>query len=320
MIKIVADSGCDILDIFKSEDFTKFESVPLRLVVDGVEYIDDENLDVDKFLEIMENSKSGSKSAAPSPNDFLKAFGDADEVYVLTISSKLSGSYNSANIAKQMYEEEFPERTVHVFDTKSATAGQTLSVLKLNEYIKEGLSKINIIKEMENTIDKMDLYFILDKYDNLVKNGRMNPLIAKFASTLSIKPICRGENGEVALIEKARGAKAYSKLVKLISEKEKQLNDLKSEFSVVITHVKCYDTALSIKKALEEKNCRLKVEKGRGRGIKAEGKRGKESKESVQWKETEREAGRNVETRKAGRQGREFTCERRGIIREGSIR
>ncbi len=253
MIKIVADSGCDILDVFKSEDFTKFESVPLRLIVDGVEYIDDENLDVDKFLEIMENSKSGSKSAAPSPSDYLKAFGDADEIYVLTISSKLSGSYNSAHIAKEMYEEEFPGKTVHVFDTKSATAGQTLSVLKLNEYIKKGLPKLNIISEMEKTIDKMDLYFILDKYENLVKNGRMNPFIAKFASTLSIKPICRAVDGEIALAEKARGSKAYSKLVKLIAEKEQQLNDLKSEFSVVITNVRCNETALQVKKALEEK-------------------------------------------------------------------
>ncbi len=253
MIKIVADSGCDILDVFRSEEFTKFESVPLKLIVDDVEYIDDETLDVDKFLEIMEKSKSGSKSAAPSPHDYLKAFGDAEEIYVVTISSKLSGSYNAANVAKQMYEEEFPNRTVHVFDTKSATAGQTLTVLKLNEYIKNELPKINIIQEVNKTIDRINLYFILNKYDNLVKNGRMNPFIAKFASSLSIKPICAAQDGEIALVEKARGSKAYSKLVKLISEKEQQINDIKSEFSVVITNVKCKEIAENIKKALEEK-------------------------------------------------------------------
>ncbi len=253
MIKIVADSGCDILDEFLTEDFTEFESVPLKLVVDGVEYIDDENLDIDRFLEIMENSKSGSKSAAPSPDDFLKAFGDAEQIYVITISSKLSCSFNSASIAKQMYLEEYPEREVHVFDSKVATAGQTLAVLKLNELIKKGIAKSNIITEMNKIINNLNLFFLLEKYDNLTKNGRMNPLIAKFASTLSIRPICKAENGEISLISKSRGSKAYSNLIKLIADTEQEIKGIKSDFSIVLTNVRCNETAKSIIKTLKSK-------------------------------------------------------------------
>ncbi|MFV0520782.1 MAG: DegV family protein [Lachnospirales bacterium] len=255
MAKIIADSGCDILDIFKSKDFTSFSSIPLKLHMDGNEYIDDGSMDIDTYLNLMENSKSGSKSSAPSPDDFLSAFEDSKEVYIVTISQKLSGSYNSANVAKNMYQELYPDRFVHVFDSKGATATETLIVLKLNEAIKKNLPPDEVVKEINTVISNLNLYFILEKYENLVKNGRMNPYIAKFASTLSIRPICYADDGEVGLLEKARGTKAYSKLVKIMTDHNlpKIAAEIKSEFSVVITHVKCLDTALHMKSLIEEK-------------------------------------------------------------------
>ncbi len=255
MTKIIADSGCDILDIFKGPDFTSFESVPLKLHIDGNDYIDDGTMDTDTYLTLMEKSKAGTKSSAPSPGDFLNAFGDAEVVFVVTMSQKISGTYNSANVAKNMYQELYPNRFVHVFDSKVATSGETLLVLKINECVKKGLKPEETVLEINKIINSMNIYFILEKYENLVKNGRMNPYLAKFASTLSIRPICYAKDGEIALLEKARGTKAYSKLVSLMAEHNLQeiADGFKNDFSVVITHVKCLETALNLKKLIEEK-------------------------------------------------------------------
>ncbi len=248
MIKIVADSSCDIPDFFNDKTQYNFTSVPLKLLVDGEEFIDTPDQDVDKFLEAMEASKEGSKSSAPAPGDFLDAFEEAEEVYVFCMSSKISATYSSACLAKDMYLEEHPNRFVHIFDTKMATAGTTLSVIKFNELIKKGLSRENLISEMNKIIENTNLYFILENYGNLVKNGRMNPLIAKVASTLNIRPICKTDNGDIKLIEKYRGKKAYNRLVDLINEHS--IN--KDDTDVVITYVKCRERAEEIARLLKE--------------------------------------------------------------------
>ncbi|MFV0439744.1 MAG: DegV family protein [Lachnospirales bacterium] len=253
MIKILADSSCDVLDYFEGPDFTPFESIPLTITVDGRDFVDTRDIDVDEFLEVMENSKEGSRSSAPSPDDFLKAFGDADEIYVVCMSSKISGTFNVANVAKQMYEEANPGKKVQVFDTLVATAPATLIVSKIDEFIKQGLSMEEVTKKTFDAIERVNFYFILERFDNLVRNGRINPYIAKFASTLSIKPICHGVNGEISLLEKARGMKAYTKLVNLLYEKERENVENGCSFSVVLTHVRCMDKALHVRKLIEEK-------------------------------------------------------------------
>lgn len=220
-IKMVTDSACD-MTVQQAEHFgIKLQKVPLILQLGDKIFIDDEKLDVSAYTNEMNCYKGIPKTAAPSPEDFMKAYeGEEESIFVTTISSKLSASHNSALLAKKLYLEENPFKFIHVFESFGASAGEALIALKVQESASKGLSNEGIIEAVDSFIKSQRTYFILEKLDNLVKTGRLTPIAAKLASILSVKPIMgNDENGNLRLIDKGRGAKrAIAKLVDIMQK------------------------------------------------------------------------------------------------------
>ena len=240
---VVVDSGCDISPALVDHEQCSMSYVPLNLQLGDTVYVDDENLDLDAYLDEMERSPV-VKTAAPSPGLFLDKIKLGDNVFVVTLSSKISATYQSAMTAKDMYMEEYGKKFVHVFDSLSASVGQGIVAMKISELIKKGKSNLDIVEHVESFIQGMRTFFILDKYDNLVKTGRIKPYIAKLASLLNVKPICGSQDGEIQLKDKARGyTKAVAKLVEIIKSGSQDLEDR----VVAISHCKCYEKAVALK-------------------------------------------------------------------------
>ena len=250
MIKIVADSGCELPQELKNAHDPNVEIAPLTLQIGDDIYIDDENLDVDEYILAMENYSGAPKTAAPSPQSFIDRFAGKDSVFMVTLSSKLSGTYNSAMTAKNIYLEEGKAKFAHVFDSLSASVAEYLIVEKILESSRNKLNNEEIVSTVNNFISSMKTYFVLDKYDNLVKTGRVKPYIARIASMLSIKPVCKALNGEIAMVDKARGTgKAIAKLVDIVC---KEGSDFENKI-LAISHVKALEKATKLKEEVSKR-------------------------------------------------------------------
>ena len=218
--KIVADSGCDYRQLENPAIDTEFISVPLKIQVADQVFIDDANLDIDQMMETMYATSEASKSACPSPDDYLKAFEGAKHIFVVTITGTLSGSQNSAQLAKNLYLEDHPEAHIHVIDSLSAGGEVDLLVEKLNELIDQGLSFDEVVKAITDYQTKTKLLFVLAKVDNLVKNGRLSKLIGAVVGLLNIRMVGEASaTGTLELLQKARGPKkslqaAFEELLK----------------------------------------------------------------------------------------------------------
>ena len=218
--KIVADSGCDYRQLANPAIDTEFISVPLKIQVANQVFIDDANLDIDQMMETMYATSEASKSACPIPDDYLKAFEGAKHIFVVTITGTLSGSQNSAQLAKNLYLEDHPEAHIHVIDSLSAGGEVDLLVEKLNELIDQGLSFDEVVKAITDYQTKTKLLFVLAKVDNLVKNGRLSKLIGAVVGLLNIRMVGEASaTGTLELLQKARGPKkslqaAFEELLK----------------------------------------------------------------------------------------------------------
>lgn len=222
--KIVSDSSCDLNEGLKKQ--MDVGLVPLKIDIDGQTFVDDENLNVDELLVNMKNSKNHVKTSSPSPGDFLKEYEEGENVFVVTISSQLSGTYNSAILAKNIIADS-AEKFIHVFDSKSASIGETLISMKIFELIQEKYDNLDIVNKIEQYINEMKTFFILDNLDNLIKGGRLTKIAGHIASFLSIKPIMGSdEEGNIRLVDKVRGTKkAFRRLVDIIGEEGKDIED-----------------------------------------------------------------------------------------------
>ena len=206
--KIVADSGCDYREITDLANQTKFESVPLTIQIDHEIFVDNAHLDIDGMMEKMYATSSASKSACPSPDDYLRSFEGAENIFVVTITGTLSGSHNSAQLAKKLFLEENPTANIHVIDSLSAGGEVDLIVRKLNDLIKEGLSFEQVVEAISHYQANTKLLFVLAKVDNLVKNGRLSKLIGAVVGLLNIRMVGEAsDTGTLELLQKARGAK-----------------------------------------------------------------------------------------------------------------
>ena len=206
--KIVADSGCDYREITDLANQTKFESVPLTIQIDHEIFLDNAHLDIDGMMEKMYATSSASKSACPSPDDYLRSFEGAENIFVVTITGSLSGSHNSAQLAKKLFLEENPTANIHVIDSLSAGGEVDLIVRKLNDLIKEGLSFEQVVEAITHYQENTKLLFVLAKVDNLVKNGRLSKLIGAVVGLLNIRMVGEAsDTGTLELLQKARGAK-----------------------------------------------------------------------------------------------------------------
>lgn len=214
--KIVADSSVDMLDLKK----VPFDIAPLKIITDKTEYIDNEKLDVQKMTDELSSYKGRSSTSCPSVEDWLKAFGDSEYVFCITITSGLSGSYNSACIAKQEYENQFLNRKVFVIDSLSAGPELKLIAEKLEELILKDLDFCSICEQIKEYQKKTNLVFCLESLTNLANNGRVSNTVAKIAGILGIRLI--GKASEVGTLEplnKSRGEKkALTTILKIMNE------------------------------------------------------------------------------------------------------
>ncbi|MBE7028061.1 MAG: DegV family EDD domain-containing protein [Ruminococcaceae bacterium] len=206
-IKIVADSSCDLLALNDIE----FACAPMKIITDEREFVDDASLYVDDMVEYLYQHKGKSKSSCPNTTDWIDAFGGADDIFCVTITSGLSGSYNSACVAKQIYESENEGKRVHVFDTLSAGPEIVLVIEKIQECIKNSMEYRDICHSVEEYMKRTGLVFMLKSLKNFANNGRVSPIVAKLvgiagicivgkastAGTLEPMHKCRGERNSL---------------------------------------------------------------------------------------------------------------------------
>lgn len=244
---IVGDSCCDFTQRELQKDYVK--SAPLILTVGDREFIDDENIDTQELLKCISECEDAPRSACPSPESFLECYGDADEIYVITLSSKLSGSYNSAMVARQLYLADHPDAKVHVFDSKSAAAAEHLIFEKIEECALAGMKFEDVVSTVKNYISKQKTYFVLDDLSVFIKNGRVPRLKGTLAGVLNIKAVLLGEDGEIVQLDQGRGMnKALNKMLWQI---EKLGYDKTRK--VEITECQSYERCMNVRKILMEK-------------------------------------------------------------------
>lgn len=206
--KIVADSGCDYKELANLAPDTLFQSVPLSIQIDGTDYVDDATLDIDYMMDAMYASSKAATSACPSPQAYAAAYEGADNVIVLTLTGTLSGSFNSARVAKELVLEEHPHVNIHLIDTLSAGGEMDLLVSELNRLIEKGLDFDQVVESITAYQQKTKLLFVLAKVDNLVKNGRLSKLLGTVVGLLNIRMVGEASSqGTLELLQKARGHK-----------------------------------------------------------------------------------------------------------------
>lgn len=247
--RIIVDSCVDFNEkIFGNEEY--MERIPFKIIIDDEEIID-QDLDTSVLLEKMKNSKNKIKTSCPSPYDFLEALKKCENNFVVTISGKLSGSHNSAMLAKEMLKEEFPDSFVHVFDCKTAVSGADLVVLKIKQLIEEKVHNTKIVEQVNQYIENMKTLFVLEKLDNLAKNGRISSAKALMGSLLQVVPIMTAtDEGEIILKEQVRGKKkAFNRLIDLIGEEH---IDFKNSV-LGIAHINAKEKAEKLKEEIKNK-------------------------------------------------------------------
>ncbi|WMJ77614.1 MULTISPECIES: DegV family protein [unclassified Sedimentibacter] len=240
---LIVDSCTDF-----DKETEEIQRVPFRILIDHEEIID-EDLDINILIEKMKNTRQQIKTACAPPDDFIKKLKGGANNFIVTISSQLSGSYNSAMVAVEQFKEKFPESFVHVFDTKTASAGETLISIKVKQLIEGNFNTSEIIEHTNKYISKVRTLFILDSLDNLAKNGRITNLKAIIANIMHIVPIM-GEDGEgrIVLKEQVRGKKrAFARLIDMIGE-----YNVDFENTILgITHVNCLEKAEKLKEDIK---------------------------------------------------------------------
>ncbi|MDD4370556.1 MAG: DegV family protein [Anaerostipes sp.] len=248
---IVCDSCTDLT----KEDFEKgcYSWVPLTLLVEEYEIIDDETFNQLDFLDKVARSKGEVKSACPAPESYKMNYDKADDIYVITLSAELSGSYNSAVLAKNLYEEENGKKNIYVFNSRGASTTQILIARKIYEYASTGMGFEEVVEKVEEYISGQRTYFVLETLDVLKRNGRLSKVSATLASALNIKPVMEGtREGTIEKLGQARGTKkALSKLVDAIAE-DYAARDL-SDRILAVAHCNCKQRAEAFKDMLEKK-------------------------------------------------------------------
>lgn len=209
--KIVSDSTADLLSL-SQVDFT---SVPLKITVGDVTYVDDETVDLEAMEKQLREFKGRTCTACPSPSEYHAAFGDADRVFCITITSTLSGSFNAAQVAAREYEEDHPDRKVFVIDSLSTGPEMALVIYKLEEMITSGMDYEDICREITHYLAHTRLMFVLQSIRNLANNGRVSPAVAALVGLLGIRIVGRAsDHGDLQPTAKCRGDKrALSQLI-----------------------------------------------------------------------------------------------------------
>ncbi len=218
---IVTDSSCDLFASVDEKNQISISSVPFVINVGEKDFVDSESLDIPEMLDAMEQETQASRTSCPSPDAWLTQFEKADNIIALTISSNLSGSYNSAQLAKDMIKEKHPEKQIAVIDSFSTGPEMTMCVEEILNQIKAGTAFKDIVNFAKEFFERARIAFALCSFDNLVKNGRLGRMSGFLAKHLRMWGIGIGsDEGTIEVIGKAHGpAKAIKKLLSDMEER-----------------------------------------------------------------------------------------------------
>ena len=245
--KVIVDSCGELTDEMKASG--NFETASLTMEVGGVRIIDDATFDQADFLRRVADCPESPKSSCPSPEDYMEKYRcEAERVYAVTLTAELSGSYNSAVLAKNLYIEEYGEKNIHVFNSCSASVGETLIALKVQACEEAGMTFEQVVETVERYIEGQHTYFVLENLDTLRKNGRLTGIKSLVAGALNIKPVMAATpEGTICQIGQARGIKkALSKLVDHIVGETQGAE----EKILAISNCNCRERALEVQKLL----------------------------------------------------------------------
>lgn len=250
--QILVDSSADMDKNYLNASDIGFGIVPLTIHAGNVEFVDDENLDAHKMLNAIHSTKEKSGTACPSPEAWLKHYGNAEFTFVVAMTSKLSGTFNSANVARDMAENK---QNIYVFDTLATSGTLELVCDEIVRLINDNKTFEEIIPLVNDFIKTRNLFFLLHRFDNLVANGRMSRFAGFMAKTLVIKPICTASpEGTIDMVSKSIGSlNAYRKTVDLAFARCTDFANRKC----IITHCDNEEDAFKIKEMLQAK-CNFK--------------------------------------------------------------
>ena len=245
--RVAMDSAGELSEAFKGKD--EYRIVPLTLMIGDEEIIDDGTINQKILIKKIADSPTCAKTACPSPEAYFREYDcGAEHVYGVTISAELSGSFQSAIIARDMYLDKYPDAKIHVFNSRSTSVGETMIVHMITQMEEDGVPFDEIVETIEAWNDEKLTYFTLDNLETLRKNGRLSRLKALAATVLKIKPICIGNHeGIIEQIDQARGSnKALIKMVDHIVE-----GTANPESKLLgISHCNCYERAVMVRDAI----------------------------------------------------------------------
>lgn len=250
--RIIVDSCGELTQRMKKKGI--YESAPLSMQVDGDTIVDDESFDQKDFLRRVAASPECPKSSCPSPEKYMELYNEKDErVYAVTLSSELSGSYNSAQLAQKLWMEEHAGegKQIHVFNSRSASVGETLAACKIEECEEKGMTFDETVRVVEEYIQGQNTYFVLENLDTLRKNGRLTGIKSVVASALNIKPVMGSTpEGTICQLGQARGIKrALAKMVEHIVKDGRNTKDK----VLAIAHCNCPERAREVERMILDK-------------------------------------------------------------------
>lgn len=248
--KVIVDSCGELTEEMKASGH--FETASLSIQIDETHMVDDETFDQAEFLKKASQSRNCPKSSCPSPERYMESYrGEAEHVYAVTLSAELSGSYNSAVLGKNLYHEEYGEKDIYIFNSRSASVGELLIALKIRECEENGMTFSEVVDAVEDYIKEETTYFVLESLETLRKNGRLTGLKAIMATALNIKPVMSAtKQGIICQLGQARGVnKALMKMVDAMvagvtHPEEKRLG---------ISHCNCPERAQLVKEMIEKR-------------------------------------------------------------------
>ncbi len=214
--KIVADSSSNVFHV----EGLHYATVPLKIVAGDREFVDNADLDLQGMVEYLQSYKGKSGSSCPNVQEWLDAFEGADCIFGITITKHLSGSYNAAQQAAETYMEEHPGTKVFIFDSLSTGPEMMMIVDKIREGIEAGDDFETIRANVLEYHNHNHTLFCLQSMNNLARNGRVHPAVAKIAGMLSIRVAGDVTGGEITPHHKPRGdKKATETLVEMLKER-----------------------------------------------------------------------------------------------------
>ncbi len=248
--KIIVDSCGELTEEMKRSGI--YETASLSMLVDGVNIVDDETFDQADFLRRVAASPECPKSSCPSPAAYMESYkGEEKRIYVVTLSAELSGSYNSAELGKKLFQEGAEKKKIYVFNSRSASIGETLIALKIQECEEAGMEFEDVVERVESYIGGQHTYFVLENLETLRKNGRLTGIKSFVASALNIKPVMGATpQGTICQLGQARGMKRA--LAKMADHVAQDCVDSERK-TLAISHCNCPKRAKEVERMLREK-------------------------------------------------------------------